>query len=347
MLIGGFLAILLFGVSVTQTYIYWNAYKDKDRWIIKYFVLLLFVADVLHCVFIVVYLYDAVIKHFGDVASVATMNWLFNTEPAFSGMIGGMVQAFFGWRVKVLTGSWILFIIIQLCSAIVFLMGIAAAIACGIAKSFDSLHKFQVVVIIWLVCATLADVIITTTLVTYLVGLHFLVVPTCPDCYRGRGNIKLASNILIRILTRLFDASFDQFLSALYPMLRRHFQVTIQTGLITALWALADLLSYLLSNTGMHLTFNYVLPKLYINSLLSSLNSRGGWKFDESASTSTKHSQNDINFRCWGGQSENIVRLSTSRPEVFIHVESQETVDHSGKGDQTILADESRISSFA
>ncbi|ESK91992.1 hypothetical protein Moror_10358 [Moniliophthora roreri MCA 2997] len=304
MLIGGFLAILLFGVSVTQTYIYWNAYKDKDRWIIKYFVLLLFVADVLHCVFIVVYLYDAVIKHFGDVASVATMNWLFNTEPAFSGMIGGMVQAFFGWRVKVLTGSWILFIIIQLCSAIVFLMGIAAAIACGIVKSFDSLHKFQVVVIIWLVCATLADVIITTTLVTYL--------------RKHKTGFKHTDSHLDRII-----------------------RLTIQTGLITALWALADLLSYLLSNTGMHLTFNYVLPKLYINSLLSSLNSRGGWKFDESASTSTKHSQNDINLRC------NIVRLSTSRPEVFIHVESQETVDHSGKGDQTIVADESRISSFA
>ncbi|EEB93290.1 hypothetical protein MPER_08077, partial [Moniliophthora perniciosa FA553] len=77
---------------------------------------------------------------------------------------------------------------------------------------------------------------------------------------------------------------------------------TLQTGLITAIWAMADLLSYMLSTTGTHLIFNYVLSKLFINSLLSSLNSRGGWKFNECPDT-PKHSQNDIGLRRGGGQS--------------------------------------------
>uniref|UniRef100_A0A0W0G8N6 DUF6534 domain-containing protein n=1 Tax=Moniliophthora roreri TaxID=221103 RepID=A0A0W0G8N6_MONRR len=309
MFIGGVLTILLFGISVTQTYIYWDAYKNKDRWFIKYFVLLLFIADVVHCVFIVVYLYDAVIKHFDDVSFLATSNWVFNTEPALSGMISGMVQAFFGWRVKVLTGSWILLAIIQFCSAAAFLMGIATAIACGIVKSFADFQKFQVVVIIWLVCATLADIIITVTLVIHL--------------KRHKTGFKNTDSHLDRIIR-------CKFLS-----------VTVQTGLVTAVWAMADLLVYLLDPTGTHLIFNCVLPKLYTNSLLSSLNSRGGWRYNDSENTSTKHSQNDIGLRRFG-PSENVVNLSSSRPEVFVHVESRETVDHSGKRDQSIFAEEGK-----
>ncbi|EEB93736.1 hypothetical protein MPER_07571 [Moniliophthora perniciosa FA553] len=83
---------------------------------------------------------------------------------------------------------------------------------------------------------------------------------------------------------------------------------------------------------------------LYTNSLLSSLNSRGGWRYNDSEKTSTKRSQNDIGLRRFGGHSENVVQLSNSRPEVFVHVESQETVDHrdSGKGEQSIFTDENK-----
>ncbi|KAJ3749898.1 hypothetical protein DFH05DRAFT_1464937, partial [Lentinula detonsa] len=31
MLIGTFLALILFGISVTQVYMYWSAYRKKDR----------------------------------------------------------------------------------------------------------------------------------------------------------------------------------------------------------------------------------------------------------------------------------------------------------------------------
>uniref|UniRef100_A0A0W0FAL0 DUF6534 domain-containing protein n=1 Tax=Moniliophthora roreri TaxID=221103 RepID=A0A0W0FAL0_MONRR len=129
---------------------------------------------------------------------------------------------------------------------------------------------------------------------------------------------------------------------SLLPMLSVHFPVTVQTSLVTVVWAMADLMAYLLDPTGTHLIFNCVLPKLYTNSLLSSLNSRGGWRFNDSESTSVKHSQTDIGLRRLGVHSENVVNLSSSRPEVFIHVESRETVDHSAKRDQSIFADEDK-----
>ncbi|KAF8905673.1 hypothetical protein CPB85DRAFT_1437212 [Mucidula mucida] len=293
MFIGGVLTILSFGISITQTYIYWSTYRERDRWFIKYFVVLLFVADTVHTVGIIVYLYISLIKHFDDPVYLTTSTRVFEMEPALSGMISGMTQAFFGWRVKVLTGSWALFVVIELCSIAAFLMGIATAIACNIVNFFADFQKFRSIVIIWLAGATFGDILITSALVSHL---------------------------------RKHKTGFQHTDSHIDRIIRR---ADCTNGVITAIWALADLLVYLLDPTGMHLLLNCLLPKLYTNSLLSSLNSRGGWKYNDtdSLSTSGKRSHaNDIHLRRFGGASE-VVNLSQSRPEVFVHVESQEVTD--------------------
>ncbi|KIK56000.1 hypothetical protein GYMLUDRAFT_248215 [Collybiopsis luxurians FD-317 M1] len=64
------------------------------------------------------------------------------------GIIGGLVQAFYGWRVKVITGSWLLFGVIFLGALTNMLMGIGTAVAAQIVKSFTDFQKFQVLVII-------------------------------------------------------------------------------------------------------------------------------------------------------------------------------------------------------
>ena len=93
-----------------------------------------------------------------------------------------------------------------------------------------------------------------------------------------------------------------------YP---RFDSVTVQTGLITALCAIIDLVLFLVSvsprvhlppasrvdrplppllspqPTGLHLIFNLPLAKLYTNSLLSSLNSRALWSRREQAAVTT------------------------------------------------------------
>ncbi|KAJ3478952.1 hypothetical protein NLI96_g9393 [Meripilus lineatus] len=119
--------------------------------------------------------------------------------------------------------------------------------------------------------------------------------------------------------------------------LRRHktgfsnTDVTVQNGLITAVWAIIDLIVYLASSTGLHLAFNFPLSKLYTNSLLSSLNSRAGWKFQSSESTGQKNIQLSEGFN----RGRDVLSLTTTtRPEVFINVESHEMVDTTdSKGD--------------
>ncbi|KAJ6488054.1 hypothetical protein C8R45DRAFT_264917 [Mycena sanguinolenta] len=60
----------------------------------------------------------------------------------------------------------------------------------------------------------------------------------------------------------------------------RIIRITLQTGLTTAVCAIADLILFLADPVGLHLAFNFPLCKLYTNSLFSSLNARnsqGKW----------------------------------------------------------------------
>ncbi|KAK0238723.1 hypothetical protein EDD85DRAFT_950907 [Armillaria nabsnona] len=101
---------------------------------------------------------------------------------------------------------------------------------------------------------------------------------------------------------------------------------TVQTGLITTLCALIDLLTYLLDPTGLHLVFNFPLPKLYTNTLLSSLNSRGGWSYDSSAE-SHSHTTGGIVSGA-APRSKQGARFGTNtHPEVFVTVEQHEMGD--------------------
>ncbi|KAF4568080.1 hypothetical protein EYR40_010523 [Pleurotus pulmonarius] len=54
--------------------------------------------------------------------------------------------------------------------------------------------------------------------------------------------------------------------------------ITIQTGMITAIFAASDVILYTTSTeTGLNFIFDFPLSKLYTNSLVSTLNARAGW----------------------------------------------------------------------
>lgn len=65
MMIGQFLNIFLFGMSVVQGYMYFVNFKG-DKLFMKIFVALLLVADTLNCVLNSGFIYQYTISHFGD-----------------------------------------------------------------------------------------------------------------------------------------------------------------------------------------------------------------------------------------------------------------------------------------
>ncbi|KAL4253774.1 DUF6534 domain-containing protein [Abortiporus biennis] len=286
-LIGTFLNVFLYGVMVSQTFMYFTTYVHDKTWM-KLLVATLFIADTINCVFDIYWIYDSLINHFSDPDVLLTGNWVFATDPAMVGTISTIVQLFFAWRVKVLTDNiWAVILIIatSLCSV---LGGIGTSIGIRIVPQFDEFQKFQAIVIVWLIGAAVCDVAITISLSWYL--------------RRHKTGFSNTDGILNKII-----------------------RLTVQNGLLTAIWAVIDLITFLVTDTGLHLAFNFPLAKLYTNSLMSSLNSRAGWKFQSSESTNQKNIQLSDTY---GRHNRDVLSLTTTtRPEVFINVESHEMVD--------------------
>ncbi|KAH9933207.1 uncharacterized protein BXZ73DRAFT_101169 [Epithele typhae] len=285
--------ILLYGIMITQTYLYFNTYK-KDRIWMKAFVGLLFLCDTLNCAFDISFLYIPLVNNFGDPNALATASWVFATDPVMTAIIGSLVQLFFAWRVKVLTHSTLAVVVIAACAVCQFLGGLGTSIAVGMIPEFVQFQKFEVIVIIWLAFSAVADCLITVALVWHLRS-HKTGFATTDD------------------------------------LVNRIIRLTVQTGLITALCALIDLILFLASPTGLHLTFNLPLSKLYTNSLMSSLNSRSGWKYGNNGSGDS--SSDDMNrvergVRHLAVRGESGRRVSQMTPnQVYIDVESHEMVD--------------------
>ncbi|TRM64067.1 hypothetical protein BD626DRAFT_568663 [Schizophyllum amplum] len=316
MLLGTFFNVILYGISVTQTYLYWNNFSRKDAWYISSFVAFLFVADTVHTGFTLAYIYNCLINHFGDGDFLSRADWLFATDPALTGIIGGTVQIFFAWRVKILTGNIYLALTIVACSFASLLCGIATAIACGIVPAFVDFLKFKSVVTI---CERRKISLQPQCLFPAPFSLPPFILPGLAA--------SSVSDILITCTLVFHLRKHRSGFTSTDSQVDRIIRLTVQTGLLTAIWAFADMILYLLEPTAWHLMFNFALSKLYTNSLMSSLNSRKGWQYSDS-----KQDTSHITPSTDRGVRRDVVNLSSTRPEVFVQVESHAMVD---MGDET------------
>ncbi|KAL4256089.1 hypothetical protein AB1N83_011796 [Pleurotus pulmonarius] len=106
---------------------------------------------------------------------------------------------------------------------------------------FASTVRIRGPIITWLASAATADVLITSSLVYSL--------------RKRKTGIKSTDDAIDRIV-----------------------RLTIQTGMITAIFAASDVILYTTSTeTGLNFIFDFPLSKLYTNSLVSTLNARAGW----------------------------------------------------------------------
>ncbi|VDC00701.1 unnamed protein product [Peniophora sp. CBMAI 1063] len=285
--IGTILNVCLYGISIAQTYMYMQTYK-KDRVWMKILVGFIFLADTLNAVFDVEYTYSSLVLHYNDPEAIQKATWVFATDPALTSIVGTTVQLFFAWRVMVLTRSYVATGLLVVGSIISCLGGIATSIAIGIIPEWEMFQKFEVPVIIWLTVSALVDTSITGIMVWHL--------------RKSKRGFKHSNDMLDRII-----------------------RLTVQTGLITSLWAVVDLIVFLSIPTGLHLIFNFPLSKLYSNSLLSSLNSRQGWKLNTDSEEATSAAAMNGNT---SRRPADMVTFGSvpMRPEVFIDVESHEMV---------------------
>ncbi|KAK0244851.1 hypothetical protein EDD85DRAFT_809863 [Armillaria nabsnona] len=194
-------------------------------------------------------------------------------------IMAGAVQLFFAWRVKVLTSSWISASSVCFTALLSVAGGIATAAEANAQQAVTDFQTFKITVIIWLVSSCVCDFLITGALVWYL--------------YRGH------------------KTGFEQS----DELMDRIIRLTVQTGLITSICAMLDLITFLaIASPNIHIIFTGMLGKLYTNALMSSLNARSGWSYSVSSKTNMDSSR----------KKDDVVRLTTANTEVFVQVERHE-----------------------
>ncbi|KAJ1303218.1 hypothetical protein OPQ81_011417 [Rhizoctonia solani] len=241
-LIGTFLNVWLYGILVTQVTLYYSVYKHDATWV-KLLVAWIMLLDTLNAIFDMGFVYRYGITLFGNFPAQLHSHWFFHLAPLITVTIAATAQGFFVWRINRLTGcKWIGWGI-GLVLAVQFAAGAATTIAAFKIVDFRRFNEMKVQISLWLVTSAIADTAITIVLSWYL--------------HSHRTGFSKTDDLITRLI-----------------------RVTVQTGLITTVWALIDLLMYLVVPNSLHLLFNLPLPKLYSNSLLSTLNARGGWGND-------------------------------------------------------------------
>ncbi|KAJ1303214.1 hypothetical protein OPQ81_011413 [Rhizoctonia solani] len=246
-LLGTIVNIWLYGIMVTQTMVYYVSFPRDHRWI-KMLVAYMFIVDTLNSVFDVGLVWKYTITLFGDYERIQVSSWWFNVEPMMTVMISSSTQVFFAWRIAKLTGQVWMGWAIAFSALIQFLAGTATSVGTFMLREFARFHELIVPVIIWLVLSAVTDVVITCVLSWYL--------------HTHRTGFSKTDDVITRLV-----------------------RLTVQTGLITTVWATTDLIVYLCFSNNLHVFFQLPLCKLYTNSLMSTLNSRAGWGGSFSTST--------------------------------------------------------------
>lgn len=220
-------------------------------------------------------MYMALILNFGN---AARSTWLGAANSALTAIMAGAVQLFFAWRVKVLTSSWISASSVCFTALLAVAGGIATAAKANAQQAVTDFQAFKIIVIIWLVSSCVCDFLITGALVWYLRG--------------HKTGFEQSDELMDRII-----------------------RLTVQTGLITSICAMLDLITFLaIASPNVHIIFTGMLGKLYTNALMSSLNARSGWSYSVSSKTNLYTSR----------KKDDVVRLTTANTEVFVQVERHE-----------------------
>ncbi|KAI6115819.1 hypothetical protein EV401DRAFT_1974272 [Pisolithus croceorrhizus] len=300
--IGATINILLYAIMIPQTQLYFSTRKSDWFWM-KLFIAFLFFANTLSSVLTVVYTRQSVVNHFGwftfptlgrvllgiahnstgDSSWWTQTNWVFAIDLIIMGIIGGSVQLFFAWQVYILRRNMFIVSAIVLCSSVGMLGALGITIAAGMFPEFVEFEKLKAIVIARLVIAACADIIIAMTLMLHLGNRN--------------DNFPVTSDVVLRM--------------------------TMQTGLIATLFAITNLVTFLSYDSGVHLVFYLPLASLHTNSLLSRLNSPGGWDHNKSHEVNNCHQGNPQR-----GTSQ---FQSNVRPEVFVHVEEHRLVEKNSR----------------
>ncbi|KAJ7131736.1 hypothetical protein C8R43DRAFT_1133675 [Mycena crocata] len=242
--IGVLLNWALLGALVTQLYDYHTYFKNSDRPAVKFLVYFVSTVEFLQTAFITHTVWEQLVAT-RDPAALRSSPWSAATTPILNGIVSACVQGFFAWRIWLFETKYIGRVIAVIIVMIAF-MQLSASIAVSviftlISRDITNLARLTRAAQVWLAGSFVCDLIIAIAMVI----------------------------ILLKARLETHSASTSSMLNNLIVN-------TLETGAITAVLALAQLILYqLFPRIYLHIAIEFVLGRLYCNVLLAALNGRG------------------------------------------------------------------------
>lgn len=225
---------------LVQTFIYYQTYKHDATWI-RRFVLYLFIVETVNTGFEIAMMFEPLVLQYGTPAATTFFPIGLYAEPIVTAAISTPVQMFIAWRIHVISKSTLLTLTICLLSLVSLAGAVWETHTIAVVKVFAKKPDLHWPAVLWLGASAVVDVFITISLTVAL-------------SRRKTG----------------YSGTDDA--------IRKIIRVTVQTGLITALFAILDVICFFaVSHAAINFIFGFPLSKLYTNALVSSLNARAGW----------------------------------------------------------------------
>ncbi|KAE9407174.1 hypothetical protein BT96DRAFT_1014287 [Gymnopus androsaceus JB14] len=238
MFVGAFLSSVLYGIVLVQMYTYFQL-SHNDRLWMKLLLFYLLIMETVTTVCDLGIVFEPLLLKFGQEDVLITSPWFLRTNGLFTCLISTPVQIFMAWRIKIIMQTMIPFVIIVFVALCALAGGTWLVVTASRFPEFAEFNSSPEAPTLWLVSTAVADIMIACCLVY---GLS-----------RKRTGFSVLNSHIDRII-----------------------RVTVQTGSLTAITALADAIVFLsVSNTTIFFSWDLMLSKLYTNTLLSSLNARG------------------------------------------------------------------------
>ncbi|KAJ7590096.1 hypothetical protein C8J56DRAFT_1048264 [Mycena floridula] len=241
LVLGAFVASILYGVQVAQVYHYYSARFTQDKLALKALVYGVCLIETIHVIFVYVFIYDAVITNFGLNPAIRKIHWGMALSLPATSVISNLVQGFFAYRVRNLTKQWIYTAIIWIACFLRLGCTLVLAVKCIEAKDFLSfVAQYHWLIVLAVVVGTVIDIANTLGLCYALWG------------ERNESNVAASRHMLDRIMIW-----------------------SIETGFLTSLTGVVMIICMLtMLGTLIWMFFLMFLAKMYSNTLLASLNGR-------------------------------------------------------------------------
>ncbi|KAK7042416.1 MFS domain-containing protein [Favolaschia claudopus] len=235
--LGVVLNTFLYGILVIQTLHYYQHYKRDKLWL-RLFVVYLFTVETLNTGICVAMIYEPLVKQFGTDAPVVLFPSLLPSQPFLEAAIFVPCQFFYAWRIWIITQNLIAPVLICMASTTSLIGAVWTAIIVSQVKSYENKPKVDHTALVWSVSAAAADLIITTSLIWSL--------------RLKKTGMKRTDDVIDRII-----------------------RTAIQTGGLTMTFTILDVALFVaLPNSTLSFLFDFAIPKLYSNALISTFNVR-------------------------------------------------------------------------